>query len=84
MCFFNLCYDIIIVNYSSKAVFNDSPDIKLFILVGPELFCLLFGPPGFNCWFLLLQCSSGVVRHPRDLPVSVASRFCRILIFVSS
>ena len=32
---------------------NDGPDIKLFILVGlgPELFCLLLGPPGFNCWF---------------------------------
>ena len=34
--------------------------------------------------FLLLQCSSGVVRHPRDLQVSVATRFCRVLIFVSS
>ena len=28
-------------------------DIKLFILGGwgPELFCLLLGRPGFNCWF---------------------------------
>ena len=34
--------------------------------------------------FLLLQCSSGVVRHPRDLQVSVATRFCRILNFASS
>ena len=34
--------------------------------------------------FLLLQCSSGVVRHPRDLQVSVAIRFCRVLIFASS
>ena len=34
--------------------------------------------------FLLLQCSSGVVRHPRDLQVSVATRFCRVLIFASS
>ena len=34
--------------------------------------------------FLLLQCSSGVVRHPRDLQVSVAARFCRVLIFASS
>ena len=50
----------------------------------PELFCLLLGPPGFNCWFLSLQCSSGVVRHPRDLQVSVAIRFCRFLIFASS
>ena len=34
--------------------------------------------------FLLLQCSSGVVRHPRDLQVSIATRFCRVLIFASS
>ena len=65
---------------------NDGPDIKLFILVGlgPELFCLLLGPPGFNGCFLLLQCFSGVVLHARDLQVSVAIRFCRVLIFVSS
>ena len=34
--------------------------------------------------FLLLQCSSGIVRHPRDLQESVAARFCRVLIFASS
>ena len=41
------------------------------------------------CWgstvgFLLLHCSSGVVRHPRDLQVSVATRFCWVLLFASS
>ena len=55
-----------------------------FSWFGSEFFCLLLGPPGFNCWFFLLQCSSGVVRHPRDLQVSVATRFCRVLIFASS
>ena len=57
-----------------------------FSWFGPELFCLLLGPPGFNCsvGFLLLQCSSGVVRHPRDLQVSVTTRFFRVLIFASS
>ena len=41
--------------------------------------------PGSTVGFLLLQCSSGVVRHPRDLQVSVATRcFYRVLIFVSS
>ena len=35
-------------------------------------------------FFILLQCSSGVVRHLRDLQVSVASRSCRVLIFASS
>ena len=34
--------------------------------------------------FLLLQCSSGVVRHPRHLQVSVATRYCWVLIFASS
>ena len=34
--------------------------------------------------FLLLQCSSGVVRHPRGLRVSLAAHFCRVLIFASS
>ena len=32
---------------------------------------------GSTVGFLLLQCSSGVVRHPRDLQVSVTTRcFC--------
>ena len=39
---------------------------------------------GSTVSFLLLQCSSGVVRHPRDLQVSVATHFCRVLIFASS
>ena len=39
---------------------------------------------GSTVGFLLLQCSSGVVRHPMDLQVSVATRFCRVLIFASS
>ena len=50
----------------------------------PELFCLLLGPPGSTVGFILLQCSSGVVRHPRDLQVLVATRSCRVLIFASS
>ena len=39
---------------------------------------------GSTFGFLLLQCSSGVVRHPRDLQVSVATHFCQVLIFASS
>ena len=55
-----------------------------FSWFGSELFCLLLGPPGTTVGFLLLQCSSGVVRHPRDPQVSVATRFCGVLIFASS
>ena len=61
--------------------------IKLFILVGwgRSFFVCCLAHRGSNVGFLLLQCSSGVVRHPRDIQVSVATRcFCRVLIFVSS
>ena len=51
-----------------------------FSWLGPELFCLMLGPSGSSVGFRLLQCSSGVVRHPRDLQVSVATR----CFFVSS
>ena len=66
---------------------SDGPDIKLFILVGwgRSFFVCCLAHRGSTVGFLLLQCSSGVVRHPRDLHVSVATRcFCRVLIFVSS
>ena len=40
---------------------------------------------GSTVGFLLLQSSSGVVRHPRDLQVSVTTHcFCRFLNFISS
>ena len=69
-----------------KQIFNDGPDIKLFILVGLDrsFFVCCLAHRGSTVGFLLLQCSSGVVRHPRDLQVSVATRFCRVLIFASS
>ena len=65
---------------------NDGPDIKLFILVGlgRSFFVCCLTHRGLTVGFLLLQCSSGVARHPRDLQVSVATRcFCRVLLFVS-
>ena len=63
-----------------------APDIKLFILVGlgRSFFVCCLAHWGSTVGFLLLQCSSGVVRYPRDLQVSVATRFCRVLIFASS
>ena len=65
---------------------NDGPDIKLFILVGlgRSFFVCCLAHRGSTVGFLLLLCSSGVVRHPRDLQVSVATHFCRVLIFASS
>ena len=69
-----------------RASDNDGPDIKLFILVGlgRSFFVCCLAHRGSTVGFLLLQCSSGVVRHPRDLQVSVATHFCRVLIFASS
>ena len=65
---------------------DDGPNIKLFILVGlgRSFFVCCLALRGSNVGFLLLQCSSGVVRHPGDLRVSVATRSCRVLIFASS
>ena len=53
-------------------------------LIGIEFIFALSEKVSSTVGFLLLQCSSGVVRHPRDLQVSVATRFCRVLIFASS
>ena len=65
---------------------DDGPDIKLFILVGlgRSFFVCCLAHRGSTVSFLLLQCSSDVVRHPGDLRVSVATRSCRVLIFASS
>ena len=74
------------LKWSRFIYINDGPDIKLFILVGlgRSFFVCCLAHRGSTVGFLLLQCSSGVVRHPRDLQVSVATRFCRVLIFASS
>ena len=64
---------------------NDGPDIKLFILVGlgRSFFVCCLAHRGSTVGFLLLQCSSGVVRHPRDLQVSVATHFSSLLKYLS-
>ena len=52
----------------SRQLGNNGPDRKLFILVGwgRSFFCLLLGPPGFNCWFsfapVVLFDSPGISR----------------------
>ena len=60
--------------------------IRYIVSKGPKyrFFVCCLAHRGSTVGFLLLQCSSGVVRHPRDLQVSVATRFCRVLIFASS
>ena len=66
---------------------SDGPNLKLFIFVvrGRSFFVCCLAHRGSTVGFLLLQCSSGVVRHPMYLQVSVATLcFCQVLIFVSS
>ena len=62
---------------------DDGPDIKLFILVGlgRSFFVCCLAHRGSTVGFLLLQCYSCVVRHPRDLQVSVATRLSVIYLF---
>ena len=73
-------------DFSDQFRLDDGPDIKLFILVGlgRSFFVCCLAHRGSTVGFLLLQCSSGVVRHPGDLQVSVATCFCLVLIFASS
>ena len=60
--------------------------VKLFILVGlgRGFFVCCLAHRGSAVGFLLLRCSGGVVRRPGGLRVSVAPRFCRVLVFASS
>ena len=66
---------------------SDGPNIKLFILAGwgRSFFVCCLAHRGSTVGFLLLPCPSGVVRHPRDLQMSVETCcFRRVLSSVSS
>ena len=39
-----------------------------FSWFGPELFCLLFGPPGFNCWFSFAPVFQWCCSTPQGSP----------------
>ena len=82
----NFAPSLIAVVGRSGVRLDDGPDIKLFILVGlgRSFFVCCLAHRGSTVGFLLLQCSSGVVRHPGDFRVSVTTRSCRVLIFASS
>ena len=63
---------------------DDGPDIKLFILVGlgRNLFVCCLAHRGSTVGFLLLQCSSSVVRHPDDLSFLSSPHLCFIIVFI--
>ena len=79
--------DLVNIIVSAKFYQNIPNGLRVkFILVGlgRNIFVCCLAHRGSTVGLHLLQCSSGVVRHPRDLKVSVATRFCRVLIFASS
>ena len=55
---------------------------------GPELFCLLLGPPGFNCWFSSAPVFQWCCSTPQGSPVVGRNTFlssphlCFIIVFI--
>ena len=56
---------------------------------GPELFCLLFGPPGFSCWFSFAPVFRWCCSTPQGSPgvgrgaFLSSPRLCFVPVFVS-
>ena len=59
-----------------------------FSWLGPELFCLLLGPPGFNCWFSFAPVFQWCFLTPQGSPGVGRSTFlssphlCFIIVFI--
>ena len=59
-----------------------------FSWFGPELFCLLLGPPGFNCWFSFAPVFQWCCSTPQGSPGIGRNTFlssphlCFIIVFI--
>ena len=59
-----------------------------FSWLGPELFCLLLGPPGFNCWFSFAPVFQWYCSTPQGSPGVGRNTFlssphlCFIIVFI--
>ena len=59
-----------------------------FSWFGPELFCLLLGPPGFNCWFSFAPVFQWCCSTPQESPGVGRNTFlssphlCFIIVFI--
>ena len=59
-----------------------------FSWFGPELFCLLLGPPGFNCWFSFAPVFQWCCSTPQGSPGVGRNTFlssphlCFIIVFI--
>ena len=89
-----LVFNPITVN-NFASLFNCTPvgrasDMKLFILVGlgRSFFCLLLGPPGFNCWFSSAPVFQWCCSTPQGSPGVGRNTFlssphlCFIIVFI--
>ena len=87
-----LVFNTITVN-NFASLFNCTPvgpDIKLFILVGlgRSFFCLLLGPPGFNCWVSSAPVFQWCCSTPQGSPGVGRNTFlssphlCFIIVFI--
>ena len=62
--------------------------LNLFSWFGPELFCLLLGPPGFNCWFSSAPVFQWCCSTPQGSPGVGRNTFlssphlCFIIVFI--
>ena len=71
-------WDVCAVRY--KAIY--------FSWFGPELFCLLLGPPGFNCWFSSAPVFQWCCSTPQGSPGVGRNTFlssphlCFIIVFI--
>ena len=76
-------FDFEIVNFP----FLDC-DVPRSTSYGPELFCLLLGPPGFNCWFSFAPVFQWCYSAPRGSPGAGRNTFlssphlCFIIVFI--
>ena len=72
----------------SKCRTNSGPKAIYFSWFGPELFCLLLGPPGFNCWFSSAPVFQWCCSTPQGSPGVGRNTFlssphlCFIIVFI--
>ena len=66
----------------------DNPYLLYLSWFGPELFCLLLGPPGFNCWFSSAPVFQWCCSTPQGSPGVGRNTFlssphlCFIIVFI--
>ena len=84
------CKSLSVLSQESSVVRQTWPRHKAiyFSWFGPELFCLLLGPPGFNCWFSSAPVFQWCCSTPQGSPGVGRNTFlssphlCFIIVFI--